>query len=283
MDAGTPAAPAEGAEGDDADTEESSSDSELPDTTAPAVAKAEERAGAAVAAPTERSAADVDMGEEMTEAAAANPGLTVGELVDKTTDKLTFMKGYMEGCVRMVNAEAALSSRAGAEHREVLAQAARVLHEAEEYLEQRDAEAGAAASGAPFFGSAALGQDARVLEGIDAFMGTDPAPTGMIPSRGPLRKRSPRGRSSCPMTRGELTVPPARFPVSLRRPRTSRTRALSAGRGWTPWYAGTFTGWRATGSSSRRRFFRSLRAPTSSVRISEDFFLVSRGKVTSSR
>ncbi|OLP83453.1 hypothetical protein AK812_SmicGene35774 [Symbiodinium microadriaticum] len=55
-DVGTPAAPAEGAEGDDA---------------------AEEQAGAAVAAPTERSAADVDMGEAMTEAAAANPGLTV--------------------------------------------------------------------------------------------------------------------------------------------------------------------------------------------------------------
>ena len=96
-DAGTPAAPAEGAEGDEADTEESSSDSELPDTTAPAVAKAEERSGAAVAAPMERSAADVDMGEEMTEAAAANPGFTVGELVDKTTDKLKFiMEGYME-------------------------------------------------------------------------------------------------------------------------------------------------------------------------------------------
>ncbi|CAE7749929.1 unnamed protein product, partial [Symbiodinium microadriaticum] len=60
------------------------------------------------------------MGDEMTEAAAAEPGLTIGELVDKTTDKLTFMKGYMEGCARMVNMEA------------------------EEYLEQRDAEAGAA-------------------------------------------------------------------------------------------------------------------------------------------
>ena len=50
------------------------------------------------------------MGDEMTEAAAAEPGLTIGELVDKTTDKLTFMKGYMEGCARMVNMEAALSS-----------------------------------------------------------------------------------------------------------------------------------------------------------------------------
>ena len=52
-DADTPAAPAEGAEGDDADTEESSSDSELP---------------------TERSVADVDMGEEMTEACGCKSG-----------------------------------------------------------------------------------------------------------------------------------------------------------------------------------------------------------------
>ena len=110
-----------------------------------------------------RAAADVDMGDEMTEAAAAEPDLTIGELVDKTTDKLTFM-GKMEA--RMVNMEAALSSRAGAEHSDVLAKAERLLHKAEEYLEQRDAEAGAAASGAPSSKIAAPDQDARLLEGI---------------------------------------------------------------------------------------------------------------------
>ena len=36
----------------------------------------------------------------MTEAAVANPSLTVGELVDKTTEKLEFMAGYMEGAAR---------------------------------------------------------------------------------------------------------------------------------------------------------------------------------------
>ena len=65
-----PVAPAEGAGADEADTEESSSDSDLPDTTAPAAAKAEERAGAADAARPERSAAsdDVDMGDVMSAA-----------------------------------------------------------------------------------------------------------------------------------------------------------------------------------------------------------------------
>ncbi|CAE7941691.1 pol, partial [Symbiodinium necroappetens] len=57
-----------GAGGADADTEESSSDSDLPDTTAPAAApKAEAPEGAAAAASKERAAADVDMGDEMTE------------------------------------------------------------------------------------------------------------------------------------------------------------------------------------------------------------------------
>ena len=45
-----PVAPGKGAGADEADTEESSSDSDLPDTTAPAAAKAEERGGAAEAA-----------------------------------------------------------------------------------------------------------------------------------------------------------------------------------------------------------------------------------------
>ena len=108
------AAPAEGAEVEDTDTEASSSDSELPDTTAPAVVKAEERSGAAAAAPQERSAADVDMATDMTEAAVANPSLTVGELVDKTTEKLEYMAGYMEGASRMVQFEGALSVRSTA-------------------------------------------------------------------------------------------------------------------------------------------------------------------------
>ena len=89
-DAPASAAHAEGAEAEDADTEQSSSDSELPDTTAPAV---EEQSGAGDAAPPERSPADVDMATDMTEAAAADPNLTVGELVDKTTKKL-----FLSGC-----------------------------------------------------------------------------------------------------------------------------------------------------------------------------------------
>ena len=145
----------------------------------------------------------MDMAEDMTAAAAANPSLSVGELVDKTTDKLKFMSGYMEGASRMVQLEGALSSRAGAEHRRVLEHAEELLHRAEEYLEQRDSEAGAAASGAPFSGRAALPRLRSPR-------------TRTIPWRGPLRKRSPRRRSSCPMTRGELTVPPARCPGSLR-------------------------------------------------------------------
>ena len=173
-DAPASAAHAEGAEAEDADTEPSSSDSELPDTTAPAVAKAEERSGAAAAAPQERSAADVDMAADMTEAAAADPSLTVGELVDKTTKKLEHMSAYMEGAARMVGFEA-LSSRAGAEHRRVLEHAEELLQKSEVYLQNRAAEAGAAASGAPSSGSAAPASDVRLLEGIDAFMGKDPA------------------------------------------------------------------------------------------------------------
>ncbi|CAE7538998.1 RE1 [Symbiodinium sp. KB8] len=76
-------AAAMGAEAEDADTEPSSSDSELPDTT-------------------ERSAADVDMATDMTNAAVADPSLTVGELVDKTKQKLEYMSAYMEGASRMV-------------------------------------------------------------------------------------------------------------------------------------------------------------------------------------
>ena len=153
-DVAGPAAPAEGAEAEEADTEESSSDSDLPDTTAPVVGKAEDQ---------ERSAAeaDVDMADAMTEAAEANPSLTVGELVDQTNEKLQYMAGYMD---------CALSS-AGAEHRRVLEHAEKLLRRSEEYLEQRDAEAGAAASGAPSSGSAALDRDARLLDSIDSFMG----------------------------------------------------------------------------------------------------------------
>ena len=156
-----PVAPAEGAGADEADTEESSSDSDLPDTTAPAAAKAEERAGAADAARPERSAASDDV--VMSEAAASDPSLTIGELVDKTSEKLKFMAGYMEGAARMVRAESLESSRAGAEHRRVLEHAEKLLRRSEEFLEQQDVEAGAAASGAPPSGSAAPDQDARLL------------------------------------------------------------------------------------------------------------------------
>ena len=48
--------------------------------------------------------------------------------------------------------------------------------------------------------------------------------------------------------------------------RTARTCARTAIRARTPWYAGSFTGQRATGSRSRRRSFRRLRVLTSFVR-----------------
>ena len=128
-DVAGPAAPGEGAGADEADTEESSSGSDLPDTTAPAAAKAEERSGAAEAAHSERSAAgdDVDMGDVMSEAAASDPTLTIGDLVDKTSEKLKFMAGYMEGAACMVRAEGLESARAGAEHRRVLEHAEDLL------------------------------------------------------------------------------------------------------------------------------------------------------------
>ena len=154
-------------------TEESSSGSDLPDTSAPAAAKAEERSGAAGAARSERSAAgdDVDMGDVMSEAAASDPTLTIGDLVDKTNEKLKFMAGYMEGAARMVRAEGLESARAGAEHRRVLEHAEDLLRRSEKFVEQQGVEAGAAASGAPPSGSAALDRDARLLGDIDAFMG----------------------------------------------------------------------------------------------------------------
>ena len=189
-DAAGSAAPAEGAEAEEADTEESSSDSELPDTTAPRVVKAEERSGAAAAAPQERSAADVDMAEEMTEAAVSNPSLSVGELVDKTT-----------GASRMVQYESALSSRAGAEHRRVLEHAEELLHRAEEYLEKRDSEAGAAA----VLLKAALDRDARLLEGIDAFMDATPAPKAEDrddPMEGPSKKEESSSEELVPDDQG---------------------------------------------------------------------------------
>ena len=107
----------------------------------------------------------------MSEAAASDPSLTIGDLVDKTSEKLKFMAGYMEGAARMVRAEGLESARAGAEHRRVLEHAEDLLRRSEEFLEQQGVEAGAAASGAPPSGSAALDRDARLLGDIDAFMG----------------------------------------------------------------------------------------------------------------
>ena len=133
----------------------------------------------------------MDMGEDMTAAASADPNLTMGDLVDKTTKKLEHMSAYMEGAARMVNFEGALSSRAGAEHSRVLEHAQELLQKSEVFLQERAEEAGAAASGAPSSGSAAPADDARLLAGIDAFM--------------------------CPMTRGEATSPQPRCRVSLGR------------------------------------------------------------------
>ena len=81
------------------------------------------------------------------------------------------MAGYMEGAARMVRAEGLESARAGAEHRRVLEHAEDLLRRSEEFLEQQGVEAGAAASGAPPSGSAALDRDARLLGDIDAFVG----------------------------------------------------------------------------------------------------------------
>ena len=74
--------------------------------------------------------------------------------------------------------------------RSVLEHAEELLRRAKEYLEQRDSEAGAAASGAPCSGSAAL---ASLLEGIDAFMDAGSAPKAEdkddpIPMEGPSKK-----------------------------------------------------------------------------------------------
>ena len=302
------AAPAEGAEVEDADTEPSSSDSELPDTTAPAVAKAEERSGAAAAAPQERSAADVDMATDMTEAAVADPSLTVGELVDKTTQKLEYMSAYMEGASRMVGFEGALSSRAGAEHRRVLEHAEELLQKSEECLKERAAEAGAAASGAPSSGSAAPGRDARLVEGIDAFMGKDSAAKAEDqddPMEGPSKKEESSSEELVPDDPGEreLTSLLARCRVSLRRARTWRPppatmaaytdeapvipdagatacmRARTVEKASTLRFVGSFTGQRTTGSHSRRRFFQRLRLLTSFVRtfVVSGFALTGRG------
>ena len=147
----------------------------------------------------------------------------------------------MAGCARMVQFEAALSARPGAEHSRVLAHAEKLLHKAEEYLEQRDAEAGAAASGAPSSEIAAPDQDARFLEGIDAFMGSDSVPrlgTETTPWRGPPprrrrrvqprrlppRRRSPFRRSSWSMSRREAYEPQARCRGGSRRSLTWRLR-----------------------------------------------------------
>ena len=73
------------------------------------------------------------------------------------------MAGYMEGAARMVRAEGLESAHAGAEHRRVLEHAEDLLRRSEEFLEQQGVEAGAAASGAPPSGSAALDRDVRLL------------------------------------------------------------------------------------------------------------------------
>ena len=213
------AAGAEGAEAEDADTEQSSSDSELPDTTAPAVAKAEERSGAAVAAPQERSAADVDMATDMTDAAVADPSLTVGELVDKTKQKLEYMSAYMEGASRMVGFEGALASRAGDDHRRVLEHAAKLLQKSEEFLQDQAAEAGAAASGAPSSGSAAPSSDARLLEGIDAFMGKASATKAEDqddPMEGPPKKEESSSEELVPDEAGRAHKSATRVPRQFR-------------------------------------------------------------------
>ncbi|CAE7685788.1 pol [Symbiodinium sp. KB8] len=169
-DAPASAAHAEGAEAEDADTEQSSSDSELPDTTAPAV---EEQSGAGDAAPPERSPADVDMATDMTEAAAADPNLTVGELLQKS----------------------------------------------EVYLQQCADEAGAAAPGAPSSGSAAPASDARLLEGIDAFMGKGSAKKAEDqddPMEGPPKKEESSSEELVPDDPGRAHKSATKVPRQFR-------------------------------------------------------------------
>ena len=204
-DAPASAAPAEGAEVEDADTEPSSSDSELPDTTAPAVAKAEERSGAAAAAPQERSAADVDMATDMTEAAVADPSLTVGELVDKTKQKLEYMSAYMEGASRMVGFEGALSSQAGAEHRgswSTRRSSSRSRRSTLRSVLLRRAR--------PL--QAPRPPGVRRLAVMPSWARPKPRRqrTRTIPWRGLPRRKSLRQKSSCPMTGGEPTTASSR-------------------------------------------------------------------------
>ena len=71
-------------------------------------------------------------------------------------------------------------STAGWKHAEEL------LQKSEKYLEERADEAGAAASGAPSSGSAAPADDARLLAGIDTFMGK--AEDKDDPMEGPAKK-----------------------------------------------------------------------------------------------
>ncbi|OLP87339.1 hypothetical protein AK812_SmicGene31441 [Symbiodinium microadriaticum] len=155
----------------------------------------------------------------MTDAAVADPSLTVGELVDKTKQKLEYMSAYMEGASRMVGFEGALASRAGDDHRRVLEHAAKLLEKSEEFLQDRAAEAGAAASGAPFSGSAAPSSDARLLEGIDAFMGkasTTKAEDQDDPMEGPPKKEESSSEELVPDEAGRAHKSATRVPRQFR-------------------------------------------------------------------
>ena len=231
-----PAAPGEGAGADEADTEESSSGSDLPDTTAPAAAKAEGRSGAAEAARPERSAAgdDVDMGDVMSEAAASDPSLTIGELVDKTSEKLKFMAGYMEGAARMVRAEGLESARAGAEHRRVLEHAEDLLRRSEEFLEQQGVEAGAALLAPRPRGVRRL-TEMRASSGTSMRSWAKPrprprtSPWRMHPRRRGRRRRNWFPTTQNPSTTGRTSLR-AECPGSSKRPRTWRFPRVS----WRP-------------------------------------------------
>ena len=149
----------------------------------------------------------------MTEAAVADPRLTVGELVDKTTKKLEHMSAYMEGAARMVGFEGALSSRAGAEHSRLLERAEELLQKSEVYLQERAGEAGAAAS-APSSGSAAPADDARLLAGIDAFMGK--AEDRDDPMEGPAKKEESSSEELVPDESGRALKSATKVPRQFR-------------------------------------------------------------------
>ena len=122
----------------------------------------------------------------------------------------------------------------GAEHRRVLEHAEDLLRRSEEFLEQQGVEAGAAASGAPPSGSAALDRDARLLGHIDAFMGKAEAEARDEPMADASKEERSTRRNWFPTIQNPSTTGRtglrAGCPGSSKRPRTWRFPRVS----WRP-------------------------------------------------